>query len=128
MNQVFNNSEPAVKLSILEFLKEESMSIHLTFKKENHGYFKDKYPGLYKNLLLGADGEIHLLAWPMFVDRKINTVRLIVLSFNTGDAEARYDDSSVQKITNQSYPSGIEMDIPLYLIEGITYFRVFRSE
>jgi hypothetical protein len=126
MNQTFTEAMPDTQLSILEFLKEEKMSIFFHFKKKGYEYLKSKYLEIYKHILLGADGKIHLIAFLTSLDRISKMIKLVVLEYCTGDAEAVYDDSSVSKLICPSYPDGIELDVPLDAIRGIAPFRTVQ--
>ena len=125
MKQVFNNATPETKLTILEFLKEERISSFFKFKREGSEYLQEKYEKIYKSFLLGTDGNLKpLLAIPTSIDKEKNTFRVMQLRYDTGDAETAYDDSSVVRFTCSSCPNGIELDLPLHIIEAVDVFRI----
>lgn len=120
MNKTFSNAGLDSKVTILEFLKEETKNLYFYFDKKAHSYLKEKYPDYYEHFLLDAKGEIHLLGSVQKINKSGEMmIAICKMQYNSGDADTVYDDSSVSKFTCPLYPDGIEIEIPLWFVKGI---------
>lgn len=116
MNQIFVSLDLAGRLLVLNFLMHEKMYISLYFEESASKYFMEKYPE-YKTFLFGADGRAYLLG--LIEEVKEEEIQIWKYVYNSGDADTVYDDSRIEKFTCPAYPNGIQMCIPISIIQNI---------
>ena len=131
MNQTFSTATLEGKLTILTLLKEERSPISFHFKSEAHKYFKENYPDIYGSPekgshIVSATDELYLTGKILDnIRRPIEgpSVKVLKLEHFSTDAE-RYNDSCYRAFRPPIWPNGVELEVPLDLIEGISISKL----
>jgi hypothetical protein len=121
MNRTFDQADDNGKLTIAEFMAEEKLGVSIDFKPIAGEFFKKNYRDIYKNWLLDATSGnclYPLVAKIIGVKRNRETIQVVKLQYYSGDATT-YDDSGYEVFTCPSYPKGIVMTFPIFLIKKI---------
>ena len=117
-NQTFANATLEQKTLILSYLMEEKKHISLYFHEQDaHPYFKEKYPEEYKyHLVNRSQGTIGLLCGIQKID---NGCMVVLKKEHWRNDSSSYDSSCIQTWTCPAHPKGMEMEIPVSLLENI---------